>query len=126
MVIRRKGFVSKEEYTKLLNEIDVGLVCLTSKNKTPVVPGKILGYMAARIPVLAFLNQESDAHRIIHEARCGYSYVPDDAERAAQMIIKMYREKDLLRELGLNGYQYAVRNFSKKVCVDKLESLLGV
>jgi colanic acid biosynthesis glycosyl transferase WcaI len=117
-------FVSKEEYGKLLKEIDVGLVCLTSKNKTPVVPGKILGYMAARVPVLAFLNQESDAHRIIHEACCGYSYVPDDAERAAQMIIKMYREKDLLKELGLNGYQYAVRNFSKKVCVDQLESLL--
>jgi len=117
-------FVSKEEYGKLLNEIDVGLVCLTSKNKTPVVPGKILGYMAARIPVLAFLNRESDAHRIIHVAGCGYSYVPDDAEIAAQMILRMYQEKDDLEELGLNGYQYAVRNFSKKVCVDQLEGLL--
>ncbi|HSW38678.1 MAG TPA: glycosyltransferase family 4 protein, partial [Acidobacteriota bacterium] len=43
-------FVSKEEYGKLLKEVDCGLVCLTSKNKTPVVPGKILGYMAAGIP----------------------------------------------------------------------------
>jgi len=117
-------FVSKEEYGKLLKEVDVGLVCLTAKNKTPVVPGKILGYMAAGIPVLAFLNRESDGHQIIHEARCGYSDISDDPQRAAQMIMKMYEEKNRLKELGLNGYEYAVKNFSKKVCVDKLESLL--
>jgi len=117
-------FVSKEEYGKLLREVDVGLVCLTAKNKTPVVPGKILGYMAAGIPVLALLNRESDGHQIIHEARCGYSDIPDNPQKAAQMIIKMYEEKDRLKELGLNGYQYAVKNFSRKVCVDKLEDLL--
>ena len=117
-------FVSKEEYGKLLKEVNVGLVCLSTKNQTPVVPGKILGYMAARIPVLALLNRESDGHEIIREACCGYSAVSDDAQRAAGMILKMYEEKDGLKELGLNGYRYAVENFSKKACVDKLESLL--
>ena len=117
-------FISKDEYGKLLKEVDVGLVCLTSKNKTPVVPGKILGYMAAGIPVLAFLNRESDGHQIIKEARCGYSEVSDDAARAAQLMLKMFEEKKRLKEVGMNGYQYAVRNFSKKVCVDKLEGLL--
>jgi glycosyltransferase involved in cell wall biosynthesis len=89
-----------------------------------VVPGKILGYMAAGIPVLAFLNRESDGHQIIKEARCGYSEVSDDSSRAAQLILKMFEEKKRLKEVGSNGYQYALRNFSKKVCVDKLEGLL--
>jgi len=40
------------------------------------------------------------------------------------LILKMYKGKSSLKELGLNGYQYAVKNYSKKVCVDKLESLL--
>ena len=119
-----KEFVSKEEYPELVKDADVGLVCLSNKNKTPVVPGKILSYMAARIPVLAFLNRESDGHQIIHEARCGYSDVSDNAQRASQLILKMYKGKSSLKELGLNGYQYAVKNYSKKVCVDKLESLL--
>ena len=117
-------FVSKEEYRKLLKEVDVGLVCLTTKNKTPVVPGKILGYMAAGIPVLAFLNKESDGHDIIKEAACGYSEISDDVQKAAQLILKMYEEKDRLKEMGMNGYSYAVQNFSKQVCVDKLEGLL--
>jgi glycosyltransferase involved in cell wall biosynthesis len=117
-------FISKEEYRELLKEVNVGLVCLSAMNKTPVVPGKILGYMAAGIPVLAFLNQESDGHQVIQEARCGYSTVSDDVHKAAQMIIKMYEDRNRLKELGLNGYQYAIQHFSKKVCVDKLESLL--
>jgi colanic acid biosynthesis glycosyl transferase WcaI len=117
-------FVTKEDYARLLNEIDVGLVCLTAKNKTPVVPGKILGYMAAKIPVLAFLNRESDGHQIIREACCGYSAVSDDAEKAAEMIMNIHRGKNRLKEMGLNGYRYAAGHFSKKACVDKLESLL--
>lgn len=89
-----------------------------------MVPGKILGYMAAGVPVLAFLNRESDGHQIIRDAHCGYSDVSDDAQRAAHLMLKMFEEKSRLRELGSNGYQYAIGNFSKKVCVDKLESLL--
>jgi len=118
------SFISKEEYGKLLKEVDVGLVCLSAMNKTPVVPGKILGYMASGVPVLAFLNRESDGHQIIHEARCGYSEVSDNVQKAALMIKKMYDDRNALKEIGLNGYQYAVRHFSKKACVDKLESLL--
>jgi len=117
-------FVSKEDYQVLLKEVDVGLVCLTSKNRTPVVPGKILGYMAAGIPVLAFLNKESDAHEMIREAGCGYSEVSDGTNKAADLMLRMYRERDRLQRLGLNGYRFAERHFSKKVCVDQLEQLM--
>jgi len=117
-------FVSKEDYQHLLGEVNAGLVCLTSKNKTPVVPGKILGYMAAGIPVLAFLNKESDGHQIIREAECGYSEVSDGTNKAADLMLRMYRERDRLQRLGLNGYRFAERHFSKKVCVDQLEQLM--
>ena len=32
-----KPFVSKDEYPELVKDADVGLVCLSSMNKTPVV-----------------------------------------------------------------------------------------
>ena len=117
-------FVSREEYEQLLNEVDVGLVCLSPKNQTPVVPGKILSYMAAGIPILAFLNRQSDGHQIIREACCGYSVISDNAQKATQIVMKMYNEKDNNKELGMNGYDYAKKNYSKKACVDKLEGLL--
>lgn len=116
-------FVSKQEYPSLVKECDVGMVCLNSKNKTPVVPGKILGYMAASIPVVAFLNKESDGHSIIKEAKCGYSVVSDDYRKAVDVIIKIYSEKDKLKEYGENGFRYVVKHFAKCVCIDNLEKL---
>lgn len=115
-------FVSKEEYSELVREVDVGVVCLSPKNKTPVVPGKILGYMAARIPVLAFLNQESDGHAIIKTARCGYSAVSDNVKTGTEMVLKLYHERETISLLGENGYRYAAEHFSKKRCIDRLEN----
>ncbi|MEO0271919.1 MAG: glycosyltransferase family 4 protein [candidate division WOR-3 bacterium] len=116
-------FIPKEEYAKLLKEVDVGLVSLSSKNKTPVVPGKILGYMAAGLPILGILNKESDGHSIIKDAECGYSTISDDYSKLAELMVKMYREKHLLREMGYKGYMYAVENFSKDRCIDKIENI---
>ena len=116
-------FVSKSDYHGLLADVHVGLVCLSRKNKTPVVPGKILGYMAAGVPVLAFLNKESDGHQIIREARCGYSEYSDDPQKAAELMLKMYQERNFLKEFGVNGSNYAGKHFSKTVCVNKLETL---
>jgi len=118
-----KPFVSKDDYPKLVKEANVGLVCLTSLNKTPVVPGKILGYMGAAIPVLAFLNKESDGHQIIREAQCGYSEISNDYKKIVDSVIKIYNERDQLREYGNNGYKYVATHFEKSKCIDKLEKL---
>lgn len=122
--INFQAFVSQEEYPFLVKEADVGLVCISSKNKTSVMPGKIFGFMASTIPIVAFLNKESDGHSIIRESQCGYSMVSDDLEKAVNLIRKVFGERDKLAEYGLNGYKYAALHFSKKACIDKLEKLI--
>lgn len=118
-----KPFVSKEEYPELVKDADVGIVCLSSKNKTPVVPGKILGYMAASIPIVAFLHKESDGHSLIKEAGCGFTAVSDNEEKVLETILKIYNERDKLGQYGKNGFKYVSNNFDKNVCIDKLERL---
>ncbi len=119
-----KPFVSKDDYPFLVKDCDVGLVSLTSKNKTPVVPGKILGYMAAGIPILAFLNKESDGHKIIQDAHCGYSCLWGELEEAEKLIRKLYKEKDRLPEMGDNGYRFVRENFDKDKIVDEMLNLM--
>lgn len=122
--VKFQPFVPKEEYPFLVKEADVGLACLSSKNRTPVIPGKILGFMAASIPIVAFLNKESDAHGLIKEAQCGYSMLSNDVDEAANLIRKIFNEKDKLVHYGQNGYKYASTHFSKKACIDRLEQLI--
>lgn len=119
-----KPFVSKEDYPKLVKDCDVGLVCLSNKNKTPVVPGKILGYMAAGIPVLAFLNKESDAHSIIRQAECGYSCEYGNLEEAEKLIRNLYNRKHEIEKMGNNGYVYVKRNFDKDICIEKINKFI--
>ena len=117
--------VSLEEYPALVKDADVGLVCLDSKNKTPVVPGKILGYMSASIPVVAILNKESDGHKLIRQSQCGYSIVSDTSRKEIKRLItKIYREKQKLEQYGKNGHRYVLEHFTKDICVGKLMTLL--
>jgi len=119
-----KPFVSQEDYPYLVKEIDVGLVCLSKNNKTPFIPGKFLGYMAAQKPILAFLNKESDGFKIIKEARCGYAIESGDINKGIENIKKLYNEKAKLKELGINGFKYLLNNFTIDVCLTKFEKLI--
>ncbi len=118
------SLISPQQYPALLKEVDVGLLCLAPQNTTAVVPGKLWGFMAARLPVLAFLQEQSEGHRIIREAQCGYSIVSDSIDAAEEVVRKIVQERQGLREYGQRGYEYALEHFSRVQCIDQLERLL--
>ena len=122
--LRFEGFVSREEYPDLLQICSIGLVCLNPLNKTPVVPGKILGYMAAGLPVAAFLQSSSDGHGVIKSAQCGFSADSSDKDACVQSMCTLLSQRDSFAKLGQNGKSYATEHFSKEVCVSQLESIL--
>ena len=119
-----KGFVSREVYPDLLRICSIGLICLSPQNQTPVVPGKILGYMAAGLPVAAFLQSSSDGHGVVKSAQCGFSADSADKDACVQAMRGLMLLSDSFVKMGQNGKIYATENFSKEVCVSKLESML--
>jgi colanic acid biosynthesis glycosyl transferase WcaI len=122
--VRFEGFISRDTYPDLLHACDIGLVCLSPQNRTPVVPGKILGHMAAGLPVAGFLHSASDAHMMIQEANCGVTAYSDDLEGCVKALQGLLSSEDQLKSLGRQGQSYAAAHFSKKACVDQLEALI--
>lgn len=120
-----KTFVSKEDYPYLVRDCDVGLVCLSVKNKTPFIPGKFLGYLAAGKPALAFLNKESDGFNLIKDAKCGYVVQAGDLVDAETAVRLMYRQKRTLNNLGQAGRNYLLAHLSAEVIFDKIEKLFN-
>ena len=118
-----RPFVRAEDYPKLVCSADAGLVCLSPNNRTPVVPAKLLGYMAGGLPVIAALQKNSDAHHVIAESRCGLSATSDDPDNLVRMVETIMRSPDRV-QMGINGRRYAARRFSKQACIDILETLL--
>jgi glycosyltransferase involved in cell wall biosynthesis len=122
--IEIRPFISKDEYPYLVKDSDVGIVCLSSDNKTSFVPGKFLGYMAAGKPVVSFLNKESDAFALVKEAQCGYAGRSDDVEEGEKIVRKIYTEKQKLNEYGINGLTFVKKHLTLEACVKKIEELL--
>jgi glycosyltransferase involved in cell wall biosynthesis len=122
--VRFEGFISRDVYPDLLSACSIGLVCLSPQNQTPVVPGKILGHMAAGLPVAAFLHTASDAHQMIAEAQCGVSANSADIAECVRVMRDLLERESEFEQIGHAGKHYAIEHFSKEVCVSQLEAML--
>ncbi len=119
-----KPFVSAEEYPGLVKEMDVCFATLTSKNTTPAVPAKLMGYMAAGIPVVIAVHRESDAIRIVNEAKCGFTAVSSDEKAVTAAFRKAYDNRASLKQFGENGRRYLAEHFEKNKLVAEWDELL--
>lgn len=114
----------RDRYPAVLHASDICLATLHAEVKTPVVPSKILSIMAAGRPVVAALNLDGDAPRLIAEAQCGLCVPPEDPHALADAVLRLYRDPSLREELGRNGRRYAEEHLSLEVCVRRYEELL--
>jgi len=114
---------SKKVYPFILYTSDICLVTLDKKVLTPAVPAKLLNIMASGRPVVASMNLKGDAPKIIKSAECGYCIDADDVKGFSEAILKLYNNPTLREDMGKNGRSYAVKYFSRQVCVRKYEKL---
>ncbi len=119
-----KPFLEPAAYRSLLAEADAGFLTLSAEVKTPVVPSKLLGYMAAGKPYIAALNSESDALAITRESGAGLCVPAGDAKAFSRAVQSLYAEQGRARAMGRRGREYAQAHFSKGVCLNRYEALL--
>jgi len=112
-------------YPLVLHCSDAGLSTLNREVMSPVVPSKILSIMAAGKPVLACMNLEGDAPKIIREAGCGFVFPAGDDARLAQSIRKLQMSPQLCQMLGENGRRYCETHFSLTACADRYLELFS-
>jgi glycosyltransferase involved in cell wall biosynthesis len=115
---------SKEVYPLILDASDICLVTLNKSVMTPVVPSKLLSIMASGRPVLASMNLNGDAPKIIETAKCGYCVETDDVECFSKAILQLYNNPKLRDEFGMNGRKYVEKHFSRKTCVEEYKKLM--
>ena len=121
--VRFEDFVSPDDYPALLRAAKLGVVCLSADNTTPVVPAKLLGYMAAGLPVLGLLHANSDAHAMIAEARCGVSAVSDDSAGCHAAMRELLACRAEWPKMGECAQRYVEERFSVRRCVAALGAL---
>ena len=114
---------SRNIYPSILHASDICLVPLHKNVKTPTVPSKIMSIMAAGRPIIAAMNLEGDAPKIISDAECGRLVSPGNPNLLAEAIIELYGNPLLRESMGREGRSYAIKHLSLKISVDKYVQL---
>ncbi|WP_440875547.1 glycosyltransferase family 4 protein [Thalassotalea sp. PLHSN55] len=113
----------KSEMPKLWSLCDISLVSLkdTPLFKT-VIPSKIFESMGMGLPML-MTSPGGEASEIIRKTKSGVIVPPESPEQVADAIERMYRDKELMKELSQNSVNSAVNFDREKLALLMLEKL---
>ncbi len=105
-------FLGKKTHKEMPDIINISNVCLVPLKKNELflnaLPSKILEYMALQKPII--LSVKGEAEKFLKDADAGISIEPEDSEKLSEAILKLYRNPELCRLFGKNGYRY-IKNF---------------
>ena len=102
----------KEDYDTLVGACDVGLIFLDHRFTIPNFPSRLLGYMQAKIPVLAVTDPNTDIGKVIVDGGFGWWCESNDAEKVKMLIQgAVAADNETAR---YNGWEYLIRNYSSE------------
>jgi glycosyltransferase involved in cell wall biosynthesis len=118
-LILRPG-VDQQTYLELLREFDVGLITLDRRLKHQNFPGKLFGYMAVSMPVLASVNPGNDLRQILEEHEAGLVCENGEDETLRDHALRLVRDARLRARLGANGRKLLDSKFSVSGAADRI------
>lgn len=102
--------VPQEDYMKILEECDVGMITLHPNHKTQNIPGKLLGYLTHFKPVLASVNSNNDLLELIPKHNSGFVSVnPDDKSLFHHAVLLL--DTKIRKQMGDGAFSFAKRVF---------------
>ena len=110
-------FQPYEEIANVFSIGDVGLIISKPGVGINSVPSKTWSYMAARTPILASFDKDSELVKIIRSCRCGECAQAGDLYQLISKIIEMKNSKP--DNWGSNGRQYIDAKLSRKINTKK-------
>ena len=101
--VRFMPFVNSQQYPEVVASADLCLATLQKTLLCPVVPSKLLGYMAAGRPIVASFPENGDAPRVVREAGAGICVPPGEPKELARAILEACQNPEACRAWGEQG-----------------------
>lgn len=110
--------VPKEEVFKYILASDMGASVLKKVDTFKTIySNKTFDYMSCRIPVLLAIDGIS--RNLIEDAACGIYVEPENPHAIAKVIRQAMFYPEKLKEMGENGYNYALENFDRSILSER-------
>lgn len=116
----------RSEVPHLLASADVHVVIQRRLVAGANLPSKIAVCLASGRPIVASIDEETPAAKLLEASQGAVVVPPDDPDRLAEAMLELHRRPELRRELGERGREFAVRTLSHERVLARLEhALLG-
>ena len=113
-----------EEYEKILQVCDVGLIMLNHNFKIPNFPSRLLLYMQAHLPILLATDPNTDIGRIAEDNNFGFWCESNDVEKFVRLINR-YKDINKRNIMGENSFNYLCSHYSVDVVADSIIKQVG-
>jgi colanic acid biosynthesis glycosyl transferase WcaI len=87
-------------------------------------PSKLLTYMASGKPIVATVNESSEAGQLISRAGCGIVVPPEKPALLASALRELHRHPESHAVLGAAGRRHVSEHFDRKVILQRWDELL--
>jgi colanic acid biosynthesis glycosyl transferase WcaI len=88
------------------------------------MPSKVYEIMASGRPLLVSADVRSDVWNLVEETGCGLCVEPENAEKLAVAVLRLYQDRDLCTRMGVLGRQEVERRYSREVVAGCYNELL--
>lgn len=102
----------REDYQKILEECDIGLIFLDRRFTIPNYPSKSLAYFNLAIPIMAALDKNNDFKDMLEETKSGFWAEAGNIDEYEKKLNLLIRDKELRYEMGQNGRRCLEERFS--------------
>ena len=100
----------KEDYDTVVAACDIGLIFLDHRFTIPNYPSRLLGYMQAKLPVLACTDLNTDIGKVITEGGFGWWCESNSVEEFGEIIEQVLESST--ESLGEAAYRYLQDNYT--------------
>ena len=102
----------KEDYDTVVAASDVGLIFLDNRFTIPNFPSRLLGYLQAKLPVLAATDSNTDIGKVITDGGFGWWCKSNSVEKFNKEVEAALNADTY--ELGEVAYKYLTDNYTVK------------
>ena len=117
-----KPSVTQDQYRSLVSQVDVGLFTLSASHKAHNFPGKVLGYLAAGLPVLGAVNKNNDLIGIVNQSGAGRVSVSGDFDTFVRDAVEIYSDSQIRSKMHENAIHLLNEKFSVRRAADQILS----
>ena len=117
-------FLSNSDYSNSVTACHVALVSLQEGLEGMAVPSKIIGIMAAGIPVIAIVPEESEIAYVVKEDNCGMVVKPGDTDSLKNVILELKANNTLRKQMALNGRLAFEKKYSTRIVAKQYYSII--